>query len=62
MGLLDNLKTQIGNQLGSQFIEIIQWLDDSYDAMVYRFPVYNQEIKMGAQLTVRENQAALFSS
>jgi hypothetical protein len=60
VGLLDNLKTQIGNQLGSQFIEIIQWLDDSYDAMVYRFPVYNQEIKMGAQLTVRENQAALF--
>lgn len=60
MGLLDNLKTQIGNQLGSQFIEIIQWLDDSNDSMVYRFPVYNQEIKMGAQLTVRENQAALF--
>ncbi|HEY3348151.1 MAG TPA: SPFH domain-containing protein [Thermoanaerobaculia bacterium] len=60
MGLLDNLKNQIGNQLGSQFIEIIQWLDDSNDAMVYRFPVYNQEIKMGAQLTVRENQAALF--
>src|SRR5512142_641102 len=28
--------------------------------MVYRFPVYNQEIKMGAKLTVRENQAALF--
>jgi membrane protease subunit (stomatin/prohibitin family) len=60
VGLLDKVKTQIGNQLGSQFIEIIQWLDDSYDAMVYRFPVYNQEIKMGAQLTVRENQAALF--
>ncbi len=60
MGLLDNLKNQIGNQLGSQFIEIIQWLDDSNDSMVYRFPVYNQEIKMGAQLTVRENQAALF--
>ena len=60
MGLLDNLKNQIGNQLGSQFIEIIQWLDDSNDSLVYRFPVYNQEIKMGAQLTVRENQAALF--
>ena len=60
MGLLDNLKNQIGNQLGSQFIEIIQWLDDTPDSMVYRFPVYNQEIKMGAQLTVRENQAALF--
>jgi membrane protease subunit (stomatin/prohibitin family) len=60
VGLLDNLKNQIGNQLGSQFIEIIQWLDDSNDSLVYRFPVYNQEIKMGAQLTVRENQAALF--
>jgi membrane protease subunit (stomatin/prohibitin family) len=60
VGLLDNLKQQIGNQLGSQFIEIIQWLDDSSDSLVYRFPVYNQEIKMNAQLTVRENQAALF--
>ena len=56
MGFLDNLK----NQLGSQFIEIIEWLDESNDTLVYRFPVYNQEIKMGAQLIVRENQVALF--
>src|SRR5258706_13819755 len=56
MGLLDNIK----NQISSQFIEIIQWLDDTNDTLVYRFPVYGQEIKMGAQLTVRENQAALF--
>ena len=56
MGLLDNIKQQIG----SQFIEVIQWLDESNDSLVYRFPVYNQEIKMGAQLTVRENQVALF--
>lgn len=56
MGFFDNLK----NQIGSQFIEIIEWLDDSDDTLVYRFPVYNQEIKMGAQLTVRENQVALF--
>ena len=56
MGFLDN----IAKQVGSQFIEIIQWLDETNDTMVYRFPVYNQEIKMGAQLTVRENQAALF--
>ena len=56
MGLFDNIK----NQIGSQFIEIIQWLDETNDSLVYRFPVYNQEIKMGAQLTVRENQAALF--
>src|SRR5687768_1789376 len=56
MGFFDNLK----NQIGSQFIEIIEWLDDSNDSLVYRFPVYNQEIKMGAQLIVRENQVALF--
>jgi membrane protease subunit (stomatin/prohibitin family) len=55
MGLLDNIKQQIG----SQFIEILQWLDDTQDSLVYRFPVYNQEIKMNAQLTVRENQVAL---
>src|SRR5712691_365365 len=55
MGFFDNLK----KQAVSQWIEIIEWLDDSKDTMVYRFPVYNQEIKMGAQLVVRENQAAL---
>ncbi len=56
MGLIDNLRKQIG----SQFIEILEWLDESGDALVWRFPVYNQEIKMGAQLVVRENQLALF--
>jgi membrane protease subunit (stomatin/prohibitin family) len=56
VGFFDNLK----NEAHHQWIEIIQWLDDSADSMVYRFPVYNQEIKMGAQLVVRENQNALF--
>lgn len=56
MSFLDNFK----NQVHSQFIEIIEWLDDTSDTLVWRFPVYNQEIKMGAQLIVRENQLALF--
>jgi membrane protease subunit (stomatin/prohibitin family) len=56
MGLMDNLK----KQLGSQFLEILEWLDDTPDTLVWRFPVYNQEIKMGAKLVVRENQLALF--
>lgn len=56
MGLMDNIRKQVG----SQFLEILEWLDDSHDAMVWRFPVYNQEIKMGAKLVVRENQLALF--
>jgi membrane protease subunit (stomatin/prohibitin family) len=42
-----------------QFIEVIEWLDDS-GVIVYRFPAYDHAIKMGAQLTVRESQAAIF--
>jgi membrane protease subunit (stomatin/prohibitin family) len=52
MGLMDWAK--------AQFIEIIEWLDDSRDTMVYRFPVHSNEIKNGAKLTVREGQAAVF--
>ncbi|MCA1608371.1 MAG: SPFH domain-containing protein, partial [Acidobacteria bacterium] len=44
----------------SQFIEVIEWLDDSRDTLLYRFPVHGQEIKNGAQLIVRESQAAVF--
>lgn len=47
-------------RLMSQFIEVIEWTDSSNDTMVYRFPVANNEIKMGARLTVREGQAAIF--
>lgn len=52
MGILDSLR--------SQFIEVIEWLDDSTNTMVYRFPVQGQEIKNGARLTVRESQTAVF--
>jgi len=48
------------DKVTSQFIEVIEWLDDTPDTLVYRFPVYNQEIKMGAKLTVRESQTAVF--
>lgn len=52
MGLMDKIL--------SQFIEVIEWTDQTNDTLVYRFPVYNKEIKMGAQLTVRESQTAVF--
>src|SRR5438477_3431191 len=54
MGILDRLSPT------AQFIEVIEWLDDSSDTMLYRFPVRDQEIKNGAQLIVRESQAAVF--
>lgn len=44
---------------GSQFIEVIEWVDDSSDTIVYRLPVAAKEIKMGAQLIVRPGQAAV---
>lgn len=52
MGLMDYLKTQ--------FLEIIQWQDDSRDTLSWRFPDEDKEIKRGAQLIVRESQTAQF--
>jgi membrane protease subunit (stomatin/prohibitin family) len=54
MGILDRLSPS------SQFIEVIEWLDDSPNTLLYRFPVKDQEIKNRAQLIVRESQAAVF--
>ncbi len=48
------------NIFGGEFIEIIEWTDDSRDTMVYRFPTVGKAIKYGAKLTVREGQAAVF--
>ncbi len=48
MGLFD--------KISSQFIDIIEWLDESNNTLVYRVPTYQQEIKMGAQLTVRDGE------
>ena len=56
MGIFD----RVADFARSQFIEVIEWLDDSADTLVYRFPVHGQEIKNGAQLIVRESQAAVF--
>ncbi len=44
----------------AEFIDIIEWTDDSSDTMVHRFPRYDNEIKYGAQLIVRQSQAAVF--
>jgi membrane protease subunit (stomatin/prohibitin family) len=46
--------------LTGQFIDVIEWVDDSHDTMVYRFPRQGNEIKYGAKLTVRESQVAVF--
>jgi len=52
MGLINFIK--------NQFIEVIEWVDQSNEVMVYKFPVANNQIKIGAKLTVRESQVAIF--
>lgn len=52
MGLFDKLR--------GEFIDIVQWTDDTQDTMVYRFERHGNEIKNGAKLTVRESQMAVF--
>src|SRR5271168_2951111 len=52
MSLMDYLKTQ--------FLEIIEWQDDSRDTISFRYPDMDKEIKNGAQLIVRESQVAQF--
>ncbi len=46
--------------LKKQFIDIIEWTDDSRDTLSFRFPDEDKEIKNGAQLIVRESQTAQF--
>ena len=52
MGLMDKIR--------GEFIDIVEWLDDSRDTLVWRFPRHDNEIKMGARLVVRESQVAVF--
>ncbi|HVZ35015.1 MAG TPA: SPFH domain-containing protein, partial [Polyangiaceae bacterium] len=52
MGLLDRLR--------GEFVDIIEWVDDSQRTLVWRFPRYENEIKNGAQLVVRPGQMAIF--
>lgn len=56
MGLFDSIKEKV---LG-QFIDVIEWVDDTRNTLVWKFPRGDNEIKNGAQLIVRESQAAVF--
>jgi len=52
MGLMDFIK--------KQFIDIIQWTEESDGTLAWRFPMRDMEIQYGASLTVRETQMAVF--
>ncbi|MEP7194459.1 MAG: SPFH domain-containing protein [Actinomycetota bacterium] len=52
MGLMDKIR--------GEFIDIVEWTDDTRDTIVWRFPRHENEIKMNAKLVVRESQVAVF--
>ena len=56
MGIFDS----IGNMVRGQFVDVIEWTDNTADTMVHKYDMGGKEIMMGAQLTVRESQVAIF--
>lgn len=51
---------KIKEKLSNEFIDIVEWLDYTDDTIAYRFERYQNEIKNGAKLIVREGQTAVF--
>lgn len=51
MGLFDFIHNEL--------IEIIEWVDNSTDTVIWKFPDRENNLKNGAQLTVRESQVAV---
>jgi membrane protease subunit (stomatin/prohibitin family) len=52
MALMDFIK--------KQFIDILEWQEDSDGTLAWRFPMAGNEIQYGGSLTVRESQMAVF--
>lgn len=52
MGIFDSIR--------KQFIDVIEWTEDSNGILAFKYPMEDNEIQNGAQLTVRESQVAVF--
>jgi len=52
MGLFDFIK--------NEFVEVIDWVEQDSNTILWKFPDSDKNIKYGAQLTVRESQTAVF--
>jgi membrane protease subunit (stomatin/prohibitin family) len=52
MGILEKIR--------AEFVDIVEWIDDDRQAIVWRFPRYHNQIKQGAKLIVRPGQLAVF--
>ena len=52
MGIFDVFK--------KQFIDVLEWNEDESGLISYRYPIIDNEIQYGGQLTVRDGQMAIF--
>lgn len=52
MGIFDFIRGEL--------IEVIDWVENDKDTIMWKFPDKDANIKYGAQLTVRESQVAIF--
>jgi len=48
------------DKMRGELVDIVEWLEDDPQTLVWRFPRYHNQIKNGAQLIVRPGQTALF--
>ena len=48
------------SKLRGELVDIVEWVDDTRNTLVWRFPRYQNEIKNGARLIVRPGQSAIF--
>jgi membrane protease subunit (stomatin/prohibitin family) len=50
----------LGSFIKKQFIDILQWNEDTDGVLAWRYPMQDFEIQYGGSLTVRESQMAVF--
>lgn len=62
MSIWSKLTSTVKNHAEAQFLDVIEWLDDSRDTLLYRYPIFNHAIQDGGKLVVRPGQAAVFVS
>lgn len=50
----------LGSFIKKQFIDVLQWNEESDGTLAWRYPMDDFEIQYGASLTVRDSQVAVF--
>jgi membrane protease subunit (stomatin/prohibitin family) len=60
MSIWNSIKSTATAHAKAQFLDVIQWMEEDRNVIVYRYPVFNQAIQDGGKLVVREGQSAVF--